>query len=131
MVQEVNLVYEQDIVGFEVGQDSREVAAALDGGSRCYFDAHPHLHRDDVGQGSLAQARRAVENDVVQGFTPPLRRLDGDAQVLLDAVLADEVLEAVRAQAEIERGVFDAGLAGNNAGDGRTSESNHTLFYNK
>ena len=54
--------------GFEVGQDRRQVAGALQhrAGSLAQVDAH--LARDDVRQRGLAQARRAEQQHVVERF---------------------------------------------------------------
>ena len=60
-------------------------------GRKC-SEFHAHLVRDDRGERGLAQAGRAAEQDVVERLLPPARRLDVDAQVLLDALLPDEVL---------------------------------------
>ena len=60
----------------------------------------PELARDDVGQRGLAEAGRAVEEDVVGG----LRRAGGPRsagrEVLLDLVLADVLGEPARPEAE-------------------------------
>ena len=87
--QAVDLVDEEDVALVQVGQDGRQVAGPLDGRPGGDLDAHAHLVGDDVGQRGLAQARRAVEQDVIQRLAARLGRLDQDAQVLLDPILAD------------------------------------------
>ncbi len=59
----------------------------------------PHLVGDDVRQGRLAQAGRAVEQDVVEHVATLPRGGDGHPQVLDQPGLADIVLvEGLRAQ---------------------------------
>jgi hypothetical protein len=55
-----------------------------------------------VGQGGLAQPRRAVEQDVVERLAPAARRIDGDAQVVLQLLLADELGQAARAERRVQ-----------------------------
>jgi len=62
----VDLVDEQDVVLFQVGENGRQIAGALDDRTRGGLDVHPHLGGDDVGQGGLAQAGRTVEQHVIQ-----------------------------------------------------------------
>jgi hypothetical protein len=61
----VYLVYEEDVMAAQVGQDGRQVAGALDGGAGGRPDVNAYLGGDDIRQGSLAQAGRAVEQNVV------------------------------------------------------------------
>ena len=58
---------------------------------------------DDVGERRLAEAGRAVEQDVIECFAAGLGGLDGDVEILFDLVLADEFLQALRAELELER----------------------------
>jgi hypothetical protein len=59
-----------------------------------------------MGQGGLAQAGGAVEQDVVQRFVPAFGGGDADAQVVLDYRLPDEVIEAPWPQAGVQWQVF-------------------------
>jgi len=52
---------------------------------------------------------------VVERFPPPLGRFDGDFQVLFIFVLPDEVLQRPGAETGIERCVFGAGFARDDA----------------
>ena len=62
-------------------------------------DGRAHLVGDDVGERGLAEARRPVEQDVVERFAAARGRLDRHLEVLADAVLADVVVEPPRPQA--------------------------------
>ena len=52
----------------QVGEDGREVALDLYGRPGALLVGHAHLVGDDGGQRRLAQPRRAIEQNVVQGF---------------------------------------------------------------
>jgi hypothetical protein len=66
--QAVDLVDEQDVVRFEVGQQRRQVARTLQHRAGGLAQVDAHLARDDVGQRGLAQARRAEQQRVVERF---------------------------------------------------------------
>ena len=102
----VNLVDEEDVVLLEVGEDGGHVAGALDGGAGGDADVHPHLGRDDVGERGLAESGRPVEEDVVERLLALLRGEDADAEVVLDLLLPDVLLERAGAQARLGGGVF-------------------------
>ena len=65
----------------------------------------PHALGDDVGQGGLAQARRAAEKQMVQGFAALLGGLHRDFQPLLDIRLPGELGKKRRAQRHLQRRV--------------------------
>ena len=60
--------------------------------------AHAQLVGDDIGERRLAQARRAVEQHVIERLAPLLRRGNRHLQVLAHAILTDVVVERARAQ---------------------------------
>ena len=66
-----------------------------------------HLVGDDVRERGLAEPGRPEQEDVVERFAAPLRRLDEDAQVVDDALLADVVGEAARAERDFDFAVVD------------------------
>jgi hypothetical protein len=76
-------------------------------------DLHVHLARHDLRERRLAEARRAVEQRVVEGIAALLGRLDEDPEPLLDLVLADEVGPRLRPQRGVELGVALAKRGGN------------------
>jgi hypothetical protein len=53
---------------------------------------------------------------VVQRLTPAFSRPDGDAQVIFNLVLADEVAKVAGTQISVERRVLNIGLTGYDAG---------------
>jgi len=96
--QAVDFVDEQDVVGLQVREDRGEVAGVVQDEPGGRADAAAHFPGDDVRDGGLAQAGRAVEDGVVQGFVAALRGLDADPQRFFHALLAGVVLQGLRAQ---------------------------------
>jgi hypothetical protein len=93
----VDLVDEQHVAGLEVGQDGGEVSGALDDGAGGGAETHAEFAGDDLGEGGFAQARGAVEEDVVERLSPALRGFDEDAQVFAAGLLADEGVQGLGA----------------------------------
>ena len=63
--QAVDLVDEQDVAAVELGEDADQVRALGQGGAVGDVDLRADLVGDDVGERGLAQARRAVEQRVL------------------------------------------------------------------
>ena len=101
----MDFVNEQDVALLEVGQQAGEVAGFLDGRAAGALEVGAHGLGEDVGQGGLAEAGRAAEQDVVDGFLPAFGRGDGDFQALLDLELAGEFREQRGAQRHLQRGI--------------------------
>ena len=101
VAQAVNLVDEQHVAAGEVGQHAGQVSRALDRGAAGDADVLPHLRRHDARQRRLAQARRAVEQDVVQRLTALPRGLDVYIEAFLDGFLADVLRQRMRAKAAL------------------------------
>ena len=109
--QAVHLVDEEHVPGAQVGQQGRQVPGLFNGRAAGDAQVDPQLARHDAGQGGLAQARRAVEQHMVQRFLPALGRLDVDFQVLFDFVLANILVKRAGAQGVFHRLVL-RGVAG-------------------
>ena len=97
-VEAVDLVDEQDVALVEGGEDRRQVPGPLDRRPARVADVHAELAGDDRGERRLAEAGRAVEEDVIGRLSPPLRRLEQDVEARLDLALADVLVERPRAQ---------------------------------
>ena len=95
----VDLVDEEHIMLLQIRQESGEVAAPFDGGAGRLAEVDAELVGDDAGERRLAEARRPVEQDVVERLAARERRLDEDGEVRLDLLLADVLAELARAQA--------------------------------
>jgi hypothetical protein len=68
-----------------------------------------------VGERGLAEAGRAVEEEVVERLAALLGGVDGDAEIVLELLLADELIEATRAEGKVDRLVVVLRLAGDDA----------------
>ena len=84
----MNLVDKQHIAGVHIGEQRHQITGFLDG--RPGGDAHgdAHLIGDDAGQRRFAEARRAVEQHMVQRLIAPFGGLDVDLQIALGLFLA-------------------------------------------
>ena len=102
VAQPVDLVDEQHVALAQAGEDGGEIPGTLDGGARCRADLRPHLGRHDVGEGRLAEAGRTVQQDVVDRLGAMLGGINQDRQVLLDARLPRELIEATRPDRGLE-----------------------------
>ena len=100
--QAVDLVDEEDAAGLERGQEGGDVGLALERRAGGHDERGAELGRDDLRERRLAEPRRAGEQDVVERLAARERRLDRDRELLLQRRLADEVLEAARAQRAVE-----------------------------
>jgi hypothetical protein len=98
----VDLVDEQDVVGFQIGQDGGQVARTLQHRAGSLAQVHAHLARDDVGQRGLAEARRA-EQQVVQRFLALAGGRDEDLQLIADLGLPDVFIEMLGTQRAFDR----------------------------
>jgi hypothetical protein len=68
-----------------------------------------------VGEGGLAEAGRAVEEEVVERLAALFGGVDGDAEVVLELLLADELIEATGTEGYIDFLFFVLRLAGDDA----------------
>ena len=94
--QAMNLVDEQNIARFEVGENRREVAALAGTGPE--VERKPtQLARHDLRQRRLAEAGRPEQQHVVERAVRR-RRVDEDLQIALGLLLADEFRERLRAE---------------------------------
>ncbi len=97
----VDLVDEDDVARLDRGEDRRDVLA-LERGAGDRADADAELLADDVREARLAEARRPDEQDVVERLATALRSVERDGELLLDAGLADELVEAARAETPLD-----------------------------
>ena len=108
-IEPVDLVDEQHVALFEIGEQRREVAGLGDHRARGGAEIDAELARDDLGERGLAEAGRADQQHVVERLAAALRRLDEDAEIGPRLLLADELGEPLRAQRGL-RGVLVAPL---------------------
>ncbi len=72
----MDLVDEQHVAGFQVGQQSGQVARPLEDRTRSTLDRHAHFFGNDVRQGGLAQPGRTEDQSMVERFLAPFRGAD-------------------------------------------------------
>ena len=91
------------------GEHRGQIARLLDHRPGCRAHRHAQLVADDVGERGLAEARRSVEQDVIERFLAPARGGDRHLQVVAHAILADVFVERSRTQSRfVLRVVVDA-----------------------
>src|SRR5579859_5822455 len=121
-VQAVDLVDEEHVSRLERGEDRGDVALALEGGAGDRADADSELLVDDVREARLAEPRRAGEQEMVEGVAASLRRGERDRQLLLHALLPDELVEPARTERLLDLDLFLL--------DHRCEERAHAALFN-
>ena len=116
MGKTVDLIDEEHIARFEIGEDGGQVAGSLDDRPRGGLDVDPQFGGDDVGKGGLAQARRAVEKDVIERFSPSPGGIDEDPQVVLGLFLPHILGECPGAQGGLKEDIVFGCFGGDDAG---------------
>ena len=114
-LQPMNFVEKEKILGVERSEHGGEVALFFEQRAGADFYGGAHFVGQNLGEGGFAQARRAVEQDVVEGFAAGAGRFDGDLQIFFDAILADVVGELGGADAGFDALVVVEGPAGDYA----------------
>ena len=99
----MDLVDEEHVALFEIGQERGEIAGLGDHRTRRGAKADTELLGHDLRQRGLAEAGRTDEQHVIQRLAALARRLDEDREILARLLLADEVGQRLRTQ----RGVAD------------------------
>ena len=94
----MNLVYKEDVVLRQIGEQRGQIAGLLNGGAGGDADIDPHLVGNDAAEGGFTQAGRAVKQNVVQGLAPHFGGLDKDLQVALGLLLPDILPQGLGAQ---------------------------------
>ena len=72
----MNFIADQDIARLQIRQERREGPRLGDDRPRRCPEAHAKFTRDDLRQGRLAEARRAVQQRVIQCFSAIARGPD-------------------------------------------------------
>ena len=114
----MDLVDEEQLAFLQAREQAGEVGGLFDDRSRSHANGPAHFFSEDHRQGGLAQAGRAVEQDVVECAPFAASGPDHHAEAFHCARLANEIGEGRRAQCLIERAVGRAhrGLAGGGLG---------------
>ncbi len=104
-LEAMDFVDEKHLAVAQIGEDRGQVSFDLQRGAGSLLEGGGEFVGDDVGQRRLAEAGRAVEEYVIERLAARLGGLDGHVQILFDFVLADEFLQALRAELEFEGGI--------------------------
>ena len=102
-IEPVDLIDEQHVALVERGQDRGEVPCPLDGRPARVPDVHAELARDDRRERRLAEAGRAVQQDVVGRLFAHPRRSQQHVEVRLDLGLPDVLGDRRGPQARLDR----------------------------
>ncbi len=94
----MDLVDEQHVAVVEIGEDGGEVAGPFECGPARDAQRHAELGGDDAGQRRLTGSRRSREEQMVDRLPALARRGEEDLEVLFQALLAHELVQAARAQ---------------------------------
>ena len=97
----MDLVDEQHVAWRKVGHDADQIARLLNRRPRRGADRRAHLVADHVGQRGLAEARRTVQQHVIERLAALPGRRDRHLEVLADAVLPDVLVQPARAKARL------------------------------
>ena len=87
----MDLVDEQDVVGFQIGQDGGQVACLGEDRAGGRAKVHAEFSGDNLSQGGLAEARRAEQQHVIQRLAPVAGGLDEDTQIGLGLLLGRRI----------------------------------------
>ena len=94
----MDLVHEENVILVEVGQQRRQIAGLFNGRAGGDADIDAHFGGDNARQRGLAQARRAVQQHMIQRFAAAACRLDEHGQVALGLLLTDVLLQGMGTQ---------------------------------
>ncbi|MCY1374282.1 hypothetical protein D9M69_616130 [compost metagenome] len=99
----MDLVDEQHVVGFEVGQQRRQVLGLFQHRPAGLAQVDAQLLRDDVTERRFAQPRRAEQQHVVQRLAAFFGRADEDFQLLTHLLLAHVFVQQLGPQRAFDR----------------------------
>src|SRR5262245_4959231 len=99
-VKAMNLVNEEHVAFFKIGEQRGQIARLFDHRPGRGFDLRAHLAGDYSGHCGLAETRRPIEQHMIQRLAARAGGLDEDAQIVLDLLLADVFAQDLRAQRE-------------------------------
>ena len=99
----MDLVDKQNVIFIEIGQQGSKIACLFDGRTGGDADVDTHLVGNDTGQGGLTQTGRAVQQGVIQRFTPAAGGLNVNGQVALGLFLTGIIGKQLGAQSDFPR----------------------------
>jgi hypothetical protein len=106
VVQPMNLVNKKNIPRFEVGEDGSEISRPFQHRAGGGPDVDVEFLGNYIGNRSFAQARKAVDQNVIKGFMSCPCCLNKNLEVVLNPILADKLRKAQRSKADFEASLF-------------------------
>ena len=122
----MDLVDEQHVVWFEVGEQRRQIAGLLQHRAGSGLDIDPHLVGHDVGQRGLAKPRRAEDQQVIERLATLARRRDEDLHLLADGILTGVIGQQLGPDGPIDDFLFSPAGGGD-----ETIRFNHCLPHTR
>ena len=110
----MDLVDEKDVLGLQVGQDRRQVSRFGDHRPGRGAKTDPQFAGHDLSQRRLAQARRSVQQHMIERLAPGAGGGDENPHVFAHLDLTDEVVQGPGAQPGLGR-IALGPVAGNDA----------------
>ena len=101
-VEPVNLVDEQHVIAFKIGQDRRQIASLGKNRPRGHAKPDAKLFGHDLGQGRLAKAGGSMKQRVIHRLAALARRLDKDRKIGARLGLTDEFRQRLRPQTAVK-----------------------------
>ena len=92
----MDLVDEQHVAFFELGEDRGEVARPFKRRSGCDVQMHAHLDGDNAGHRGFAETGRPSHQQVVGWLAALLRGLEHNREVFFQLALANKLAEPSR-----------------------------------
>jgi hypothetical protein len=96
--QAVNFVDEKNVALLQIGEQRCQVTGAFYDRAGRTFEVDAHFQGDDVRQRGFPESWRTAEQDVIDGITPMPRRFNQDAEIFLDLLLTDVLIQCGRTQ---------------------------------
>ena len=96
----VNFIYKKDVAVLEISQNGGKVTGTFNSWTGCHAEISAEFMRDDVRHGGLAEAGRAVEEDMVEG-SAVVTFFDGvnsEFEIIFQAFLTNVVRKTERAK---------------------------------
>ena len=114
-LQTMNFVEEENLFSVERSENSGEVAFTFEQRAGACFDRDVQFVGDNLRKSGFAQARRAVEQNVIERFAAATRGFDSDGDVFFHALLPDVFIQVLGAHGGVEAGVILGSGSGNDA----------------
>src|SRR5438132_10842684 len=98
----MDLIDKENAAFLQVHQDRGQRSLVLDRRPGTGPDLHPQLVGEDVCESRLPKARRAAEENMLEGLTATFGAFENQLQVVLERLLADELREAARPETDFD-----------------------------